>query len=102
MKFDATQKYGVLSITPTLVSQAGNYTLYVTLSDDNPVKPAKVQYSMSVLVLEKPKVVSVINTTITETNKPTPVPKPNIKPLQATITSISMKGRVTIRFSKSL
>jgi hypothetical protein len=36
MRFDFSQRYGILTINPTVVSQVGNYTLYVTLSDDNP------------------------------------------------------------------
>ncbi len=69
MRFDGTQKYGVLSINPTLVSQVGNYTVYVTLSDDHPIQPAKVQYSLSIVVQEKIKVSTVINTTNTEIKK---------------------------------
>ena len=48
--------------------------MYVTLSDDNPIKAAKVQYTMYVVVLSKPKAVP-INITISEVKKPVAIPK---------------------------
>jgi hypothetical protein len=71
----------------------------VTLSDDNPTKPAKVQYTMYVIVQLKPKAA---NITISEVKKPVVIPKSALKQLEATISSISMKGKVTVRFSKQL
>lgn len=48
--------------------------MYVTLSDDNPTKPAKVQYTMYVVVLSKP-IAGPINITISEVKKPVIIPK---------------------------
>ena len=75
--------------------------MYVTLSDDNPINPGKVQYTMYVLVQQKPKAAG-INITTPEATKPVVIPKAANKQLEATISKISMKGRVTIRFSRPL
>jgi hypothetical protein len=52
----------------------------VTLSDDNPTKPVKVQYTMYVVVQLKPKAV---NITISEVKKPVVIPKSALKQLEA-------------------
>jgi hypothetical protein len=43
-----------------------------------------------------------VNITISEVKKPVVIPKSALKQLEATISSISMKGKVTVRFSKQL
>jgi hypothetical protein len=56
---------------------------------------------MYVLVQQKPKAVG-INIATPEATKPVVIPKAATKQLEATISKISMKGRVTIRFSRPL
>jgi hypothetical protein len=54
---------------------------------------------MYVVVQLKPKAT---NITISEVKKPVVIPKSALKQLEATISSISMIGKVTVRFSKQL
>jgi hypothetical protein len=50
MKFYPNLRNGILQIKPTTIYQVGNFTVMVTLTDDNPMKPAHTQYNFNVEV----------------------------------------------------